>query len=462
VRRVAILGGGIAGLSAAYYLREATAASGEPVEIVLLERSERLGGCLETDREGDALLELGPDSLVTTKPWAMDLLRALRLEGETIGLTPGGYAGVLRGDRIVPLNEGFRFFTPTSLRSLATSGLLSTKGLLRAACEPFVPKRRSETDESLASFVTRRLGREVLDRLAQPLIGGVYSGDPASLSMRATLPQFVEYERKYGSLVRAMRAIPPPTRGSVFTTLKGGLGVLVEALATSLGDIARVNADVESATYDAASGWTIACADGATVQADAVICALPSYAAAKVLTTQNAPLARALAAIRYHSIATVTLAFDCEPAAIPPTCYGFVVPFVEGRSITACTIVSRKYSGRAPDGTTLVRAFVGGALQPEKFALDDDAMLAAVLRDVRDLLGIDAPPSLVRIRRWAQTMPEYRVGHVALVDSLERSASEIPNIALAGAAYRGSGVPDTIRTARTAAERVAALLTSRA
>jgi oxygen-dependent protoporphyrinogen oxidase len=455
MKRVAILGGGIAGLSAAYYLREAAAKLDLPVEIVLLERSGRLGGSLQTDRDGDALLELGPDSLLTTKPWAMDLIRALGLESETIGLTPGGYAGVLRGDRIVPLNEGFRFFTPTSLRSLATSRLLSTKGLLRAACEPFVPKRRSETDESLASFVTRRLGREVLDRLAQPLVGGVYSGDPASLSMRATLPQFVAYERKYGSLVRAMRAVPPPARGSVFTTLRDGLGSLVDALSHNLGDIARVNAVVERATHDPASGWTIVCGEGHAVRADALICALPSYAAAEVLADQHASVARALAAIRYHSIATVTLAFDREPSAIPATCYGFVVPFAEGRSVTACTIVSRKYAGRAPDGTTLVRAFVGGALQPEKFALDDAAMTAAVLRDVRDLLGIDVAPSLARIRRWNKSLPEYRVGHVALVDSLERSATEIPNFALAGAAYRGSGVPDTIRTAKIAAEKIA-------
>ncbi len=210
MKRVAILGGGIAGLSAAYYLRETARERGLPIEIVLLERSTRVGGAIETARDGENLLELGPDSLVTTKPWALDLIRALGLEGETIGVTPGLYAGVLRGKRVVPLNEGFRFFTPTSLGSLATSGLLSWSGLLRAAREPFVPRRKSETDESLASFVTRRLGREVLERLAQPLIGGVYSGDPASLSMRATMPQFVEYERRYGSLVRAMRATPAP------------------------------------------------------------------------------------------------------------------------------------------------------------------------------------------------------------------------------------------------------------
>lgn len=458
MKRVAILGGGIAGLSAAYYLREAVRAQNGDVEVLVLERAGRAGGVIATDREGDNLLELGPDSLVTTKPWAMDLIRALGLEDQTIGVTEGGYAGVLRGDRIVPLNDGFRFFTPTSLRSLATSGLLSWRGLLRAAAEPFVPPRRSETDESLASFVTRRLGREVLERLAQPLIGGVYSGDPQTLSMRATLPQFVEYERNYGSLVRAMRATPAPRRGTVFTTLKGGLGGLIGALQRELGDMMRANVEVENATYDAGTGWTIACADGTGLQADAVICALPSYAAAKVLAVGNKPFAQALAAIRYHSIATVSLAFDEGPAAIPPACYGFVVPFAERRAITACTIVSRKYAGRAPAGTTLVRAFVGGALQPELFALDDDAMLAAVLRDIRDLLGIDAAPKMVKIQRWERSLPEYRVGHVALVDSLERSAAEIPAFALAGGAYRGAGVPDTIRTAKSAAEAIAALL----
>ena len=353
MKRVAILGGGIAGLSAAYYLRKAARDRDLPIEIVLLERTERAGGAIETIREGEAVLELGPDSLVTTKPWAMDLVRELGLESQTIGITEGGYAGVLRGNRIVPLNDGFRFFTPTSLRSLATSGLLSPKGLLRAAAEPFVPARRSDADESLASFVTRRLGREVLDRLAQPLVGGVYSGDPQTLSMRATLPQFVEYERTYGSLVRAMRATPVPKRGTFFTTLRGGLGGLVDALQRELGDIARANVEARSATYDGASGWTIAVAGGASVRADALICALPAYAAATVLAEQHLPFSQALAAIRYHSIATVTLLFDEAPAAIPPTCYGFVVPFVERRAITACTIVSRKYAGRAPSSEAL-------------------------------------------------------------------------------------------------------------
>ncbi len=458
MKRVAILGGGIAGLSAAYYLREAARERDRAVEIVLLERTGRVGGTIETTHDGANILELGPDSLVTTKPWAMDLIRALGLESETIGVTPGGYAGVLRGKHVVPLNEGFRFFTPTSLRSLAASGLLSWSGLLRAAREPFVPRRRSETDESLASFVTRRLGREVLDRLAQPLIGGVYSGDPVSLSMHATMPQFVEYERRYGSLVRAMRATPAPKRGTIFTTLKGGLGVLNDALERSLGEIVRENVEVESATYDAESGWRIACAGGSTVRADAMICALPAYAAAKVLAVLNAPLARAIGAIRYHSIATITLAFDQEPTAIPTTCYGFVVPLAERRSVTACTIVSRKYAGRAPVGTTLVRAFVGGAMQPEKFALDDGAMLAAVLIDVEELLGIGVAPRAVHIKRMEHSLPEYRVGHVALVDSLERSAAEIPAFALAGAAYRGAGIPDTVRTGKNAAERIASLL----
>ncbi len=235
----------------------------------------------------------------------------------------------------------------------------------------------------------------------------------------------------------------------------GGLGALSTALERSLGEIVYENVVVERATYDAGAGWSIVCADGTTIRSDAMICALPAYAAAKVLAAQNAPLAQAIGAIRYHSIATLTLAFDREPTAIPATCYGFVVPFAERRSVTACTIVSRKYAGRAPAGTTLVRAFVGGALQPEKFALDDDAMLAAVMVDIEELLGIDVAPKSVRIKRMERSLPEYRVGHVALVDSLERSAAEILAFALAGAAYRGSGIPDTIRTGKIAAERIA-------
>jgi oxygen-dependent protoporphyrinogen oxidase len=460
-----VLGAGIAGLAAAHRVRELSAEHGIPVEAIVLERNEGVGGCVETRYDDGFVMELGPDSLLTEKPNGIDLVRRLGLQDDLIPIRPE-YRGarVVRGGRLVPIPDDFHFFTPTSLVSLIASGLFSPAGIARAAMEPFVPPNRGSEDESLASFVTRRFGREVLDRLAQPLIGGIYSGDPERLSMRATMPQFVELERRYGSLVRAMRAtslrsatkLPAPPR---LAAMRRGFGEIIGALRERLGSAVRTSS--EAAALESANGrWTIVLATGERIEADSLICALPAYESARLLMPLRAKLGDLLSRITYHSVATITLAYDTDALPRLPRCTGFVVPNVEGRGIVAATFTTQKYAHRAPPGMTLIRCFAGGALAPQ-YAVAPEADLIAISRaELRDLTGIAAEPRFTLVRRWIRAMPEYAIGHTVLVDQIEREVAQLDGCALAGSAYRGTGLPDCIRSGETAAEAVFASLSA--
>lgn len=459
MRRIAIVGAGVSGLAAALQLNDLRDEHGLDVEIAVYERGARTGGCVQTVHEGGYTMELGPDSLLVDKPAARDLLRRLGLEDQLVAMRPEYHGSrIVHRGRLRPIPNEFRLFTPTSLPALLRSGIFSPAGIARAAMEPFIPPRASGEDESLASFVTRRFGREVLDRLAQPLIGGIYSGDPQRLSMQATLPQFVEMERRHGSLVRAMsaarsRADAPKGSAPQLMSLRGGLQTIVDALAQRVESSVRASSEVTVLSRDE-NGWNIAFADGSHAQADAVICALPAYAAARALRGVDSQLADLLERIRYNSIATVNVAYDAADLPQLPRTPGFVVPYVEGRRITAATISTQKYPDRSPQEGVLLRAFIGGALQPELVQLPDE-QLAQIARDeFAALLGIVAQPNFAVTRRWMRLLPEYGVGHVSLVASIEERAAALPGLALAGSALHGVGMPDCVATGQTAAARL--------
>lgn len=453
MRRVAVLGGGVAGLAAALRIIEAREERRLPLEVTLFERSSRLGGCVQTVHDSGYAMELGPDSLLADKPAARNLLRRLHLEDDLVAMRPE-YRGsriVLRG-RLHPIPSEFRFFTPTSLPALLRSGIFSPVGIARAAMEPFVPQRKDTEDETLASFVTRRFGREVLDRLAQPLIGGIYSGDPQRLSMQATLPQFVEMERKHGSLLRAMTARAGANGpAQPLMSLRGGLQTMVDAMLERIGPSIQRTSQVNALSRTEQT-WTIGFADGSSAQADAIVCALPAYAAARVLRTVDVDLAEMLERIRYNSIATVNLAYDAADVPPLPATPGFVVPAIERRRITAATISTQKYPDRSPQDGMLLRAFIGGALQPQLVELAD-AQLGQIAQDeIGDLLGITAQPRFAVTRRWVRLLPEYGVGHVAHVAAIEARAASLGGLALAGSAYHGVGIPDCVATGEAAAD----------
>jgi protoporphyrinogen/coproporphyrinogen III oxidase len=463
-KRVAVIGAGIAGLAAAYRLREIAASRELPLEVMLFERDRALGSACETIRRDGFVIETGADSILSEKPWALDLIKRLGIESELIG-TDERYRKtyVVRAGRLVEIPEGFSLLAPTRFWPVFKSPIFSPLGKLRMALEPIIPRRREPGDESLGAFVRRRLGREVLDRVAQPLAGGIYTADPEMLSLQATMPRFLEMERRYGSLYRGMREAarnrPQDSKGtsgarwSLFVSFRGGLRMLTDALASRLGECARGGVEVTGLTRGIRDKrWLLSLRGGEAVEADAVVLAAPAYVAANLLKPHSIEVARLLEAIGYSSAATVHLGYHRNDFPNLPESFGFVVPIKEGRKIIACTFSSKKFEGRAADGMVLCRIFLGGALQSQMMELDDAAMIAAAREELAALLQVRAEPVMTHVRRWPNSMPQYAVGHLERVAEIERLVKSIRGLALAGSAYRGVGIPDCIHSGELAAE----------
>jgi oxygen-dependent protoporphyrinogen oxidase len=324
-----------------------------------------------------------------------------------------------------------------------------------------IPRRRRSDDESLAALVTRRLGGEVLERVAQPLAAGIYTADPANLSAAATVPRFVAMERRYGSLVKglrvAARGLNAEARGtsgarwSLFVSFRHGVGALVEALAARLGDLILRGRRV-AAFEPMAHGWRIRLADGSAIDADAVVSTVPAPAIAALIRPHDSALAETLGAIRYASAATVNLAFRATDFPALPASFGFVVPAAENRRIIAGSFSSLKFAGRAPEGMILMRVFIGGALDRAMMTLNDAAMIAAARDELQALLRVCAVPRFALVRRWPESMPQYAVGHLERVATIHARAAQIPGLILAGAWLDGVGIPDCVRQGEAAAE----------
>jgi oxygen-dependent protoporphyrinogen oxidase len=365
------------------------------------------------------------------------------------------------------LPDGFLLLAPTQLWPLAASRLFTWPGKMRMALDLILPRGPQRSDESLGAFVTRRLGREALERVAQPLVGGIYTADPDDLSLAATMPRFLEMERKSRSIIWAMwaqsRRAPTAARAtsgarwSLFVSVDDGMQALIDALAQRLPEgVVRLGSAVTGLAYD--RHWTIGIAGCPAIDADAVVLATPAHHAARCVSELDPPLAEELRGIPYASSATVSLAYRDDQIGRPLDGFGFVVPLVEARSIVACTYSSMKYPGRAPHGHVLLRAFVGGAMQQRLFEQDDATMAESVRRELRELLGITAAPLLTRIHRHPQAMPQYRVGHLERMARIDAALSRHDGLAVAGNAYRGVGIPDCVHSGELAAEALARFL----
>ncbi len=468
-KHIIVIGGGISGLAAAHRLTELGRAGPLDLRVTLLEASDRLGGVIATEHTGNLLLELGPDSYITDKPAALRLCERLGLADRLIAPRHAGLKlyTVHRG-ALAPLPEGFLLMAPTRVGSVLRSPVFSWGGKLRMALEPLVPRRSGDGDESLASFVRRRLGREVLERVAQPLIGGIYASDPEALSLAATMPRFHDMERGHGSVIlgtrraqkrRARSAGETGARWGLFVSIDGGMEVLVRRLAEALAPgVARFGETVREVAWNAGAGrWQVDTGRG-RFGADAVICTLPSSVAADALTALDPELAGELNAIPFSSTATVNLAYRRSDIAHPLDGYGFVVPHVERRDIMACTFSSVKFAGRAPEDTALLRCFAGGALQPGLLDQPDESLEARVSHDLEALLGISGAPLLRRTTRYPDAMPQYNIGHLDRLRRIDARLRRFSTLALAGKSYRGAGIADCVAAGETAAEKVAETL----
>lgn len=464
-KRVVIVGAGISGLCAAYRAVQ------QGADVTLLEASDRAGGVLHSEQRDGFHLELGPDCWVSNKPAGMDLVRELGLEGELIGTAGGNQklrqSFILHEGKLTPIPQGFFLLAPTSIEALRGAAVLSWGGKLRVARELFIKPRLDNADESLASFMVRRFGREALDRIAQPMVAGIYTADPEKLSLQATFPQFLEMEREFGSVLRGMRkrakdmhahqAAGP--RYGLFVTLKRGVGALAEALLEKLprGTLS-LNARATRLQLDGAK-WRVEVelrgAEAPAMVADAVIIALPTHAAARLLTTVQPELARELAGISYANSAVVNLAFDRSQIAHPLDGMGFVVPAVEKRDIVACSFSSVKFEGRAPAGKALLRAFMGGALQPQLAEKNPSELVEIALSELTQILGIKGKPLFSTASRHKGSMAQYEVGHLERLARIVQHTTPLTGLKLIGNGYHGIGIPDCIARADAAVAQLA-------
>jgi len=458
--RIAIIGGGISGLSAALALEEARRSGA--VDYTLYESSPHLGGVLRTEHIQGCIVEAGPDSFISEKPWAADLSRMLGLGDQLIGSNDADrITYILVRGRLIPMPDGLMFMVPTKILPTGFSPLFSWSTKLRMAQELFHPLRGADGDESVASMVERHYGAEMVDRLADPLLSGVYGGEAASLSVRAVLPRFAEMERAHGSLGRAMLAARKKMRRNnkpaapLFTSLKNGMQQLVETVVPRLNAGSLLtNAPVQSVQREG-GGWMVS-AGMKSDRFDAVIVALPAPAAAQLLSICSPALSAELAAIDYSSSITVGLGYDREVRQSLPPGFGFLVPRSEGKRLLAATFVHNKFPHRAPEDRALLRCFFAGSNAENVWQLSDDAIIAIVRNELRQVLGVGfrAAPLFARVYRWKSAMAQYGVGHLERLDRIERLRQQLPGLALAGNGFRGIGVPDCIRTGQTAATQV--------
>ena len=462
-KRIAIIGGGISGLTAAYSLEERRM-RGVPVEYVLFESSARLGGVLITDRVQDCLVEAGPDSFLTEKPWAIELCRKLELGDQLIGSNDAARKTyILVGNKLVVMPDGLMFMVPTKILPTVMSPLFSLRTKLKMAAEWFHPPRAACGDETVAELVARHYGPEMVDRLADPLLSGVYGGEASQLSVRAVLSRFADMEAKHGSLGRGMLAARKKMAGGpvrppapLFTSLKDGMQQMVDALVRRLDRKSiRTSSAVEGVMIEN-GGFTVSAGYNSD-HFDAVIVATPAPAAASLLHLAHEKLASELGAIRYSSSVTVTLGYDEAVRRSLPAGFGFLVPRSEGRRMLAATFVHNKFPHRAPENRALVRCFLGGARDEVILGSSSDEILGIVRAELKDIIGLHAEPLFARVYKWRGAMAQYDVGHLERIQRIQGYCESLPGFVLAGNAFSGIGVPDCVRSGMQAADQLSSV-----
>lgn len=441
--KVVVVGGGISGLAAARALAEA----GNSVAV--LEAERRAGGQIRTVRDGAYVFEAGPDTLITQKPRGVALCRELGLADELQTPDPSrAGTGVVRSGAVLPVPEGFFLLAPAPVRTVLASPLLSWRGKMRLLAEPWMPARPAEVDdESLAAHVRRRYGAEILERVAEPVVGGLFTADAERMSLRMTMPRFLDRER--GPRKRAAA----PKGGAPVVTLRGGLERLVERLASRL--TVRTGCAVDRVERSG-SGWRVVLADGEGIEADGIVLACPAFEGARILRGLDRELSERLTVLRYAPAATVSLVYRKEDLSRPLEGFGFFVPHAEGLPILACNYVSEKFPDRAAEGTVVLRAFLGGARDPRDAEGEEGELAARADATLRTLLGIRGGPVKARVFRFARAMPQWEVGSAAWVADVAERAGRHPRLVFAGSVAGAVGIPDCVRSGEEAAQRLSA------
>ena len=483
MKKVIIIGGGSAGLGAAYKVRRA-AETGLDVDCVLVEKAHRLGGKLASDivRDGEGreyVVDGGSDAFVSGKPAIGRIARLLGIADEMVPARDENKKTlIVKGHRLIEMPDGIMMFAPTKLVPLATTRLYSWPAKFRMALDLVLPRKvkwaagesAQDHDETLESFVVRRMGRECLDRLAEPLVGGVHASDPREMSLAATFPNFLEMEQQFGSLIRGflnerkkreeLRKKYPPKPGAkpwaFFNTFRRGMQTLTDGMADAVGRDRIVTGVAATALVRTDEGWRVTLSDGRELDGDAAIIATEGWAASPLVRGVDADIADLLDTIPYSSSATVPMAFRAEDCPFDLKWFGILSPMVEKRPLLAVTLSSSKWPDRSPEDRVLLRGFIGGPQNQHLLEASDDELIETVRTQLVDLLGMraDARPVYASVYRWNGGMPQYTLGHLDRVDEIERRSAEIPGFALAGGAYRGVGVPNCIESGERAVTKV--------
>ncbi len=469
MRRIGIVGTGISGATAAWYLNRLV----PNLQLELFEARDRIGGVIQT-RSEPYLIEYGADNFATLIPDALELVRAMGLESEFISPQKDfRIAQVVHRGRLVPIPNGFSLMQPTRLNSMLATPILSPWGKLRLLAEYFIPRRVSSEDESVAAFATRRLGRECYERLVEPIVGGIFTAKAETLSMQAAMPQFVAMEREYGSLIRAAlvkrresNAATRAARGASgarydqFMAPKKGMTWWLEQLVAPMRDRLHLGTHVTGLSRAQAGGWELTSVNARTSetrkwQFDEICLAVPSYIAAALLAGVSPDLSMELSSVPYASSAIAVLAVAKREVRPEAFCFGSIAPSIEGRNALAVSLTSEKYAGRCPADMVLARVFMGGAVRPELYEQSDARLLEMAIIEIADLFGPTSPPLYQELVRWPRAMPQYLVGHGQRVERIRTHLVGLPGLELIGNAYDGVGIPQCVRGAKNAAQRIA-------
>ncbi|WP_331436731.1 protoporphyrinogen oxidase [Gordoniibacillus kamchatkensis] len=429
-KKIVVIGGGISGLSAAFYLGKLLHARQIDADMTIVEKSNALGGKIKTLIRDGYIIEQGPDSFISRKPSVLELSKELGLEDELVGTNPKARTNyIMRKGKLHQMPLGLVLGVPTDLASFAWTGLVSPLGKARAAMDLLMPGTTSSGDESLGHFIRRRLGREMLEQVTEPLLAGIYAGDTSSLSLQATFPQFRELERKYGSLIKGLLAerksnpAPKDKKSSLFMTFKGGLAHLVDRLSDKLRTSMQIWTGNEAVSIDRnEKGYKVAFNDGKVLSADGIVLAIPAFAAAQLLAHEH--YTQWLNRISYVSVANASLVFDRQDVSRELNGSGFVVPSKEGYFITACTWTSSKWLHTAPEGSALLRVYIGRSGNEQWQQMSDEQLKERILFEIREIMGISGKPRICEIARLPQSMPQYPVGHMEQMRKLKQELND--------------------------------------